>query len=159
MEDAYGKTLAAVLFFNDTLFKSPFTATEAPESLFYRMEQCQEIMTLGNLPYTPAQVIANALRLLMASTIFPNQEIETWDAMMVKMYPALKMFIHKAYTCRLNAMELRNTTSTTGYAPAQNMYHVLDLGDDNDSATDITVATQVEAAATGTGTLVASSLG
>jgi hypothetical protein len=77
MEDAYGKPLAAVLFSNDTLFKSPFAATEAPKSLFYHMEQCQEIMTLGNLPYTPAQVIANALCLLMASTIFPNREFET----------------------------------------------------------------------------------
>jgi hypothetical protein len=68
------------------------------------MEQCQEIMTLGNLPYTPAQVIVNILHLLMASTIFPNQEFETWDAMMVKMYPALKMFIHEAYTQRLNVI-------------------------------------------------------
>jgi hypothetical protein len=123
------------------------------------MEQCQEIMTLGNLPYTPAQVIANALRLLMASTIFPNREFETWDAMTVKMYPALKTFIHKAYTHRLNAMELRNTSSTSGYAQTQNMYHVLDLGDDNNSAMDITMATQVATAATGTGTLAASLLG
>jgi hypothetical protein len=30
MEDAYGKPLAAVLFSNDTLFKSPFAATKAP---------------------------------------------------------------------------------------------------------------------------------
>jgi hypothetical protein len=55
-------------------------------------------------------------------------------------------------------MELQNMMSTLGYAPpAQNMYHVLDMGDDNNSATDITVTTQVVAAAMGT--MAASSLG
>ncbi len=48
-------------------------------------------------------------------------------------------------------MELQNTTSTLGYSPpAQNMYHVLDMGDDNNSATDIMVTTQVATVATGT---------
>jgi hypothetical protein len=156
MEDAYGKPSGAVLFSNDFPFKSPFATPRAPKSLFYPMEQCQEIMTLGNLRYSPAQVIANALRLLMASTIFPNQEFEMWDTMMVKTYPALKTFIHKAYTCRLKAMELCNMSSTSGYAPAQNMYHMLDLGNDDHTATDITMAMQVAVAATGTGTLAAS---
>jgi hypothetical protein len=128
LEDTYGKPLAAVLFANDTLFKSAFSATKAPELLFYRIKQCQEIMTLGKLPYTPEQVIANALRLLMALQIFPTREFDMWENMAVKMYPALKTFIHEAYSHRLNSMELRNTTSTLGYAPpAQNMYHVLDI--------------------------------
>jgi hypothetical protein len=56
-----------MLFANNTLFKSPLTANDAPESLFYRMEQCQEIMTLGNLAYTPEQVIANAVWIFMAA--------------------------------------------------------------------------------------------
>jgi hypothetical protein len=57
-------------------------------------------------------------------------------------------------------MELRNTTLTLGYAPpAQNMYQVLDMGDDdNDSTTNITVPTAIAAAATGT-TTAASLLG
>ncbi len=33
-EDAYGKPSVAVLFANDTLFKSSFAATKAPELLF-----------------------------------------------------------------------------------------------------------------------------
>jgi hypothetical protein len=53
MESSYGKPSAAMLFANNTLFKSPLAANNAPESLFYQMEQCQEIMTLGNLAYTP----------------------------------------------------------------------------------------------------------
>jgi hypothetical protein len=70
MEDLYGKTLAAVLFVNDTLFNSPFFATEAPKLLFHRIEQCQEIMTLGKLPYTTEQVISNVLCLLIAFFFF-----------------------------------------------------------------------------------------
>ncbi len=85
LEDTYCKPSAAALFANNTLFKSPFATTKAPELLFYRMEQCQQIMTLGKLPYTPEQLIAKALRLLMASQIFPNQEFETWETMAVKM--------------------------------------------------------------------------
>jgi hypothetical protein len=96
LEDAYGKPLAVLLFANDTVFKSPFAATKAPELFFYHMKQCQEITTLGKLLYTPEQVIANALCLLMASQIFRNQEFETWETMAVKTYPALKTFIHKA---------------------------------------------------------------
>jgi hypothetical protein len=159
LEDAYGKPLAAALFVNDTLFKSAFSATEAPELLFYRIGQCQEIMTLGKLPYTPEQVIANALRLLMALQIFPTRKFNMWENKAIKMYPALKTFIHEAYLHRLNAMELRNTTSTLGYAPpAQNIYHVLDMGNDDDnSATNMTVMTTIAAVATGT--TAASSLG
>jgi hypothetical protein len=72
LEDAYGKPSAAALFANDTLFKCAFSATKAPELLFYCIEQCQEIMTLGKLPYTPEQVIANALHLLMVCRYFQH---------------------------------------------------------------------------------------
>jgi hypothetical protein len=67
IESSYGKPSAAMLFANDTLFKSPLAANNSPESLFYRMEQCQEIMTLGNLAYTHEQVIANAVWIFMAA--------------------------------------------------------------------------------------------
>ncbi len=73
------------------------------------------------------------------------------------MYPTLKTFIHEAFSCCLNSMELRNTSSSLGYtAPAHIVYHVLDMGkDDNISANYITVATVAAAAAATT----ASSLG
>jgi hypothetical protein len=77
-----------VLFANITLFKSPFHATEAPELLFYHIEQCQEIMTLGKLPHTMEQVILNALCLLMALQIFPLREFDTWENTTIKTYPA-----------------------------------------------------------------------
>jgi hypothetical protein len=78
VEDLYEKPSAAVLFANNTLFKSPFHMTEAPELLFYHIEQCQEIMTLGKLCYTAEHVILNALCLLIALQIFPLREFDTW---------------------------------------------------------------------------------
>jgi hypothetical protein len=67
MESLYGKPSAVMLFANNTLFKSPLAANDSPESLFYRIEKCQEIMTLGNLAYTHEQVIANAVWIFMAA--------------------------------------------------------------------------------------------
>jgi hypothetical protein len=99
IEDSYGKPLAVVLFANNALSKSPFHATETPELLFYCIEQCQKIMTLGKLPYTMEQVILNLLCLLMALQIFPLRELNTWEITTIKTYPALKTFIHEAYSC------------------------------------------------------------
>jgi hypothetical protein len=73
----YGKPDTMTLFWNDTLFQSPFPATEAPEMLFYRIEQCQEIKTLAQDPYSNTQIINNVLRLLMQSNIFPLKVFNT----------------------------------------------------------------------------------
>ncbi len=70
LEGSYGKPSSGALFATNMLFKSPFAATEAPKLLFYHIEQCQEVMTLGKLPYTTEQVIQNALHLLIASISF-----------------------------------------------------------------------------------------
>ncbi len=145
MESSYGKPSPAMLFTNDSLFKSPIAATDSPEALFYRMEQCQEVMTLGNLPYTTKQIIANAVRILMASKMFPTRDT----------YPALKTFFHEAYNRRLNAMDLQNTSGALGYAPAQNMYNVLDYGQDNESTTN----GSLNVPPTGVGTEAVSTIG
>ncbi len=151
MEGSYGKPSSKLLCITNTLFNSPFAASDAPELLFYRIEQCQEVMTLGNLPYTSEQIIQNALRLLMASNIFPVREFDTWENSLVKTYPALKTFIHVVYTHCLNLMELRNMAAVLGYTvPTNNMNHLFE-GDVNDgnSAMDNTTATNVAAAITG----------
>jgi hypothetical protein len=150
MESSYGKPSPAMLYANDSLFKSPIAATDSPESLFYRMEQCQEIMTLGNLPYTTEQIIANAVRVLMASKMFPSREYESWDASPIKTYPALKTFFHDAYNRRLNAIDLQATTGAAGYAPAHNMYNALDFGNDDDSTAEGSFSTAVPPPAMGT---------
>jgi hypothetical protein len=147
---SYGKPSSRALFATNTLFKSPFAATEAPELLFHHIKQCQEVMALGKLPYTTEQVIQNALCHLMASIIFPMREFDTCENSMVKTYPALKTFIHEAYSRHLNSIELCNMSSSLGYtAPANTMYHMLENDDNkNDSTMDIMVATIAAAATT-----------
>ena len=93
-------------------------------------------MTLGNLPYTTEQIIANAVCILMSSKMVPTRDFEAWDAITLKTYLALKTYFHEAYNCRLNAIDLQNTSGALGYAPAQNMYTVLEYGNDDDSTTD-----------------------
>jgi hypothetical protein len=144
LETSYGKPDTMTLFGNDTLFQSPFPANEAPEILFYRIEQCQEIQILAQDPYTPTQIINNAVRLLMQSGIFPLKEFNTWGAITPKTYPSLKTFIHEAYTRCLTALQLRNTMGQQGYVPNnnQNMYNFLNEGYDTNSSTTGTGATQ-----------------
>jgi hypothetical protein len=142
LKTSYGKPYTMTLFGNDTLFRILFPANEAPEMLFYRIEQCQEIQILAQDPYSPTQIINNAVRLLQQLGVFSLKEFNTWDAITPKTYPALKTFIHEAYTRRLMVLQLRNTTGTQGYAPNnnQNMYNNLDKGYDTDSGTEGTVA-------------------
>jgi hypothetical protein len=45
----YGKPNMMMLYTNDTFFRSPMTANDLPEMLFYRIKQCQEIQCIGNL--------------------------------------------------------------------------------------------------------------
>jgi hypothetical protein len=78
--------------------RSSHPPTEAPEMLFYCTEQCQEIQTIGQDPYSPTHIINVAVCLLMQSSIFPIKEFETWEARPNKTYPGLKTFIHEAYT-------------------------------------------------------------
>ena len=111
----YGMPNAMVPFNNDMLFQSPSPPPEAPEMLFYRTEQCQEIQTIGQDPYSPTHIINVVVRLLMQSGIFPIKEFETWEAMPSKTYPGLKTFIHVAYTRRLTAISLCNTAGSLGY--------------------------------------------
>jgi hypothetical protein len=103
-----------LLFHNNTLFCSPFLATEAPETLFYQIEQYQEIPMIAQDPYTLKQIIGNTVRLLMQSGIFLLKEFDTWKVMPIKSYPILKTFIHEAYSRRLTAMQLRKQWANKG---------------------------------------------
>jgi hypothetical protein len=68
----------------------------------------------------------------------------------MKMYPALKRFIHEAYGWQLAAIELRNTSGQNRYSPDQNIYNTLDGANDTDNDT-VTTVTQAAAAAMATG--------
>ncbi len=165
LKSSYGKPDTMTLFANDTLFRSLFPANKAPETLFYRIEQCREIQILAQDPYSPMQIINNSVRLLQQSSIFPLKEFDTWDVITPKTYPTLKTFIHEAYTRRLTALQLRNATGTQEYAPNiyQNMYNILDGGNDTDSGTEGTVAMQTapitQTAAMTTGSMLGNTYG
>jgi hypothetical protein len=62
LKGTYHKPDTMMLFANNTLFQSPFNPIDAPEALFYRIEQCQEIQVLARDPYLDMQVINNAVR-------------------------------------------------------------------------------------------------
>ncbi len=149
LEGSYGKPIMMMIHQNNLLFRSPFLPSKAPEMLFYCIEQCQEIQTIAEDPYTPKQIISKAVRLLMASGIFPLKEFDTWEASPIKTYPILKTFVHEAYTRRLMSIQLCNTAGQQGYVrnPNNNMYNVFGKVDNKVTDNDTTI-TQTAMAAT-----------
>jgi hypothetical protein len=89
LEGSYSKPNMMTIHQKDLLFQSPFLPSKAPEMLFYRIEQCQEIQTTAEDPYTPKQIISNAAKLLMVPGIFPLKEFDMWEALPNKTYPIL----------------------------------------------------------------------
>jgi len=78
MTTTYGCPTPTALLQNDTLFRSPYSPTDAPEVLFRRIEDRQEIMTLGEDPYTLMQLMNNAIRLLLGCGLY-QRDFEEWD--------------------------------------------------------------------------------
>jgi hypothetical protein len=128
--------------------KESLWSQQSTQTLFYHIEQRQEIMTLDKLPYTTKQIIQNVLHLLMAMNIFPMQEFEMLENVPTKTYPTLMTFI-----CCLNLLELRNTSGQLWYlVPMHNMYIILKEDVASESGPNDTVATITAAGTTG-GTL------
>jgi hypothetical protein len=147
----YDKPNMMMLYTNNTLFRSPMTASNLPDMLFYRIEQCQEIQHIGNLPYSKEQIIANAVRILLQANIFPLKEFDAWDAVTPKTYSALTTFIHVAYGRCLTALALCSTSGQNGYAN-ETIYNIMEEGIDNDTNNNtVTTITQTAALTTTTG--------
>ncbi len=110
----YGRPTPTALLHNDTLFRSVYSPQDAPEVLFQRIKDCQEVQILGEDPYTAQQLLNNAVRLLL-QTGFYTRDFEDWDCKIAadKIWTNLKMFIQEAYTRRLNATSI--TTGAQGY--------------------------------------------
>ncbi len=148
LESTYGKLDTMMLFANNKLLHSPFNPVDAPAALFYRIEQCQEIQVLARDPYSDMQVINNTVCLLMHVSVFPLKEIDDWEDVTPKIYPALKTFVVAVYTRCIPAQQLRNIGRQQGYAPpSHNMYNVFAEEDDTDT-TDTTM-TNIAALMTG----------
>jgi hypothetical protein len=52
LSNIYGQPTPAVLETNDAVYRSPYSAADAPEVLFCRIEECAETALLGRNPYT-----------------------------------------------------------------------------------------------------------
>jgi hypothetical protein len=145
LQDSYGKPMMMTLFQNGVTFWAAMAPTNSPEMLFYRIEQCQEIQRIRKLPYSNDQIIANAVRILIQSNIFPLKEFVAWEAIALKTYPALKTFMHKAYGRCLTAMVLCSTLGQNGYSN-QTMYNVFGKENENESDNNtVTTITQTAA--------------
>ena len=153
LETTFGRPSGTVLFNNNTTFAGPFNPMDTPETLFRRIEECQEIAVLGGAPYTNMQIVGTTMYLFQQSGIFPTREFETWDAVPAKTWPALKLHVQGAYQRKLVASSMRATSGAMGYAPNQNAYNAF-VGDD-DSSVD---TTHTAATVTGVG-MTGSTLG
>ncbi len=150
LQGLYSKPNMMTLYSNNTLFHIPMTPGNSPEMLFYQLKQCQEIQRISKLPYSNDQIIANAIRILPTSNIFPLKEFDTWEAMATKMYPALKTFFHEVYGRCLTAIELHSTTGQNGYTnnTIYNAFKNNDKDTNNDTVTTTVMVPQAVAATT-----------
>jgi hypothetical protein len=89
----------------------------------------------------------------MASCIFPTRDFKDWEAMAIKSYMIIKIFIHTVYARHLVAMQIC-TSGQQGYALTHNIYNVLaDAMSDTDDDNTVALVTQIAAAATTGSTL------
>ena len=134
LETAYGKPTGTTMWDNDKMFRAPFGANDVPESLFLRLERCQEVALIRGNPYTQTQLVNCAVQLLLQSGIFPMKEFEDWEREVSKTWTDLKRFVQAAYQRKLTVLNLRMTSGTGGYI-SQNMFNV--LGDDDDNVDSV----------------------
>ena len=91
-----------------------YSPQDAPEVLFRRIKDCQEVQILGEDPYTAQQLLNNDVCLLLQTGLY-TRDFEDWDCKSAadKIWTNLKTFIQEAYTRRLNATSI--TTGAQGY--------------------------------------------
>ena len=141
----YGRPTPAALLHNDTLFRSVYSPNDAPEVLFRRIEDCQEVQILGEDPYTPQQLLNNAIRLLLQCGLY-TRDFEDWDRKPSadRIWINLKTFVQECYTRRLNASNI--TSGAQGYV--QNAFAALQEESEDDDDDVQTVITQMAALTT-----------
>ena len=141
----YGRPVPAALLQNDMLFWSVYSPQDAPEVLFRRIKDCQEVQILGEDPYTAQQLLNNAGRLLLQCGLY-TRDFEDWDRKIAadKIWTNLKAFVQECYTRRLNATSI--TAGLQGYV--QNAFAALGEESDEDDDNVQTVITQMAALTT-----------
>ena len=150
LNTTYGKPTSAALDANDTIFRGPYLAADAPETLFRRMEDCAKVATIGDNPYTDKQLVLATVRHLLTTGLY-TRAFEEWDLLAAadQTWIELRRIIQEAFERRLNATA--PTAGHQGYAPAlpymlNNAFGALgpSIETDDDDSVD-TVATQLAA--------------
>jgi hypothetical protein len=141
----YGRPTLAALLQNNTLFGSVYSPQDAPEVLFRRIEDCQEVQILGEDPHTAQQLLNNSVRLLLQCGLY-SRNFEYWDRKTAsdKIWTNLKTFVQECYTRHLNATNI--TAGLQGYV--QNDFAALGKESDDDDDDVQTVITQMAALTT-----------
>jgi hypothetical protein len=136
----YGPPTPAAILQNNTLFRSVYSPQDAPEVLFRRIKDCQEVQILGENPYTAQKLLNNAVHLLLQCGLY-SRDFEDWDRKTAsdKIWTNLKMFVQECYTHRLNATNI--TAGLQGYM--QNAFAALGKESDKDDDDVQTVITQM----------------
>ena len=144
LSSTYGLPTPAALELNDIEFRRPYSAADAPEVLFRRIENCAEIAIIGGNPYTDRQIVVNTIRLLLTTGLYIRM-FEEWDRLDIadQTWIELRRLIQESFQRRLNATA--PTAGGHGYAPAfHNAFGALEEPSDDDSVATA-VASQVAA--------------
>ena len=68
LETTFGKPTVNIIFNNNMTFTSSFSPMDTPETLFHRIEECQEIAILGAMPYSVPQIVGNTMNLFLQAS-------------------------------------------------------------------------------------------
>jgi hypothetical protein len=139
LDATFGKPDAQAQPFNDRNFRAPLLPMETPETLFLRLEECQEVQILANNPYTDMQLIINAVLVLQIANIFPVKEFDDWEAVQLKNWAVMKIFFHEAFKRRLNAISMNPMSGQHGYTNP-NPYSIFNTTHEEDNTS--TASTQ-----------------
>ncbi len=122
-----------------------YSPQDAPEVLFQRIKDCQEVQILEEDPYTAQHLLNNAVCLLLQTGLYTH-DFDDWDHKIAadKIWMTLKTFVQECYTRRLNATSI--TTGVQGYV--QNTFAALAEESDDDNDDVQTVITQMAALTT-----------
>ena len=137
LSSTYGLPTPAALELNDNEFRRPYSAADAPEVLFRRIENCAEVAIIGGNPYTDRQIVMNTIRLLLTTGLYIRM-FEEWDRLDLadQTWIELRRLIQESFQRRLNA-----TAPTAG----GHGYAALEEASDDDDSVATAVASQVAA--------------
>ena len=80
LSSIYGQPTPAAMEINAIAFRGVYSASDAPEVLFWRIEDCAEIAILSRNPYTNRQLLQNAICLLLTTGLYVRA-FEEWDCL------------------------------------------------------------------------------